>query len=97
MDDRTESKLDRLFEKLSDLAVDVARIATSVESNTDDIAEHIKRTNLLEEKLEKTEEKWHTQLDEALIPIKWGKVTLKLATATGVILGVWQLIQSLRS
>ena len=46
---------DRINDKLDDISTIVARIEVTLERNTDDIQEHIKRTNLLEAKMIKAE------------------------------------------
>jgi hypothetical protein len=90
-----EEKLDKIFEKISNLSVDVAQMAVSVEKNTQDLAYHIRRTDLLDEKLEKAEETWHTQLEEALVPVRWGKTTFKLLAAAGAIVAIWEAAKNL--
>lgn len=47
----TEQKLDRVLEQLSNHSVVLAEHTILHKQNTEDLREHIKRTNLLEEKL----------------------------------------------
>lgn len=88
-------RLDRILDKLTDMAVDIGRMALSVEKNTEDIGEHIRRTDLLEKKLDTYEEKYDDRLEEALLPIRWGKLTLKFTGWLAAIFGVAESIRHL--
>jgi hypothetical protein len=46
---------DRINDKLDDISVKVARIEVTLERNTDDLSEHMRRTELLEKKATKVE------------------------------------------
>ena len=76
---RILDKLESMTDKLNDQAVVLARHTFLHEKNTEDLAEHIKRTNALETKQEAHEVHVHTQMSEALLPIKSFKFLTKLA------------------
>jgi hypothetical protein len=84
-------KLDLIINKLTDMASDIARIGSHVETNTKDLEEHIRRTNLLEDKLHKSEDRIDSKLEEALMPVRWGKVSAKLAGVVGVLVALWEI------
>lgn len=44
-----------ILKELSDIKVELVRMSGTLERNTDDVAEHIKRTNALEKKIRKME------------------------------------------
>lgn len=52
-----ESKLDKVVESVSDLKTSVARIEVHVEKNTEDLAEHMRRTALAENRITSLEVK----------------------------------------
>lgn len=85
-------RLDIIIAKISDLAESVGYVKSHVEKNTKDLEEHIRRTNLLERKLDKTEESWENKMDEALIPVRWGKTTLKILAAGGAIAAIIEIL-----
>ena len=92
MDDkRILDKLDDLNDKLNDQAVVLARHTFLHEKNTEDLAEHIKRTNALETKQKAHEAHVHTQLSEALLPIKSFKFLTKLAGGILTLVAVLKL------
>lgn len=61
---RIENKMDQLYELNVEQTATLVRHELLHEKNTDDLATHIKRTNILEE-----------QMQEALKPIHWFKMT----------------------
>lgn len=54
--ERIEGKLDRVSEEQHKLAITCATMAMSVTQNTKDVAEHIRRTQLLENRVDVLEE-----------------------------------------
>lgn len=62
--DRIESKLDVLIANQQQHAVLLERHTVLHEKNSEDLAEHIRRTEILEK-----------QMDVALIPIQFGRAT----------------------
>ena len=87
-DNKIDEKLDKMLDKINSLHTDTALIQKDVGQNTKDLAFHIKRTNLLEERMEQHAAYHEKQLDEALIPIRWIKITLKILAAAAVIAGL---------
>ena len=85
-------RLDVVLQKLTDLAETLGYVKGHVEKNTSDLEEHIRRTNLLEHKLDKSEEKWEDKMEEALVPVRWGKTTLKLVAAGGAIAAIVEIL-----
>jgi len=53
MDDRIDTKLDKIIDKLSEHSIILAQHGVIHEQNAKELAHHISRTNLLETKLEK--------------------------------------------
>lgn len=78
--DRLEHKLDALFEMNVKQSGILERHSVLHEKNTEDLAEHIRRTDLIEERLEQQSKEQNIKMDEALLPIK----AFKLLTATSV-------------
>lgn len=70
-------KLDRILEHVTQLRVDTASIQKDVEKNTEDLSEHIRRTNILEK-----------QMNTALLPIKFAKVSGAILASIGVLAGL---------
>ena len=56
-------KIDKIYDKLLDISLDLGRMTTSVEKNTEDLSEHIRRTNLLEKKIEINEKSIRADLE----------------------------------
>lgn len=46
-------KIDKILDIVTEIKIDQAEMRKDVSQNTDDLAEHIRRTNLLEGKLQK--------------------------------------------
>lgn len=99
--DRIEVKIDRVYEILTEHSLSLNTHELLHKQNTEDLAIHIKRTNILQEKIEAHESEIQQRLKdndeklgEALIPVKifqfiW-KNTPKLAafiTALGMLAG----------
>lgn len=85
-------KLDTMNEHVGSMRVDIAKMQVFVGQNTKDLADHIRRTNILEEKmnleLDKIERKVNFQITA-------GKIIIGLLGVIGVILGIiydWQNI-----
>ena len=83
-----DKKLDKILDEVSDLKVGQAVIEKDVAQNTKDLSTHIKRTNLLEDRIEQHSTYHESQLEEALIPIRWIKITIKVLAAATVIAGL---------
>ena len=88
MSDKLEQKVDKILDKVGEIQVDNAILRKDVSQNTKDLSEHIKRTNLLETRIEQHSTYHEKQLEEALIPIRWIKVTFKILAAAAVITGL---------
>ena len=82
---RLETKIDRVLEKLSEHGEMLARHSELHNRNSDSLDEHIKRSNLLEQKLSRHEEEVGAKLEEALLPIKSIKWLGKILAALLVI------------
>ena len=85
MDKRTE---DRLFKQLDKIVDKQAEMAVTLIVNTNSLIKHVKRTDLLEEKVKQHAKHQEKQLEEALIPIRWFKTTAKVIGTIGVIAGI---------
>lgn len=93
MDDTTEKRLDRIEDKLDnlfELNVDQIRVlerhSVLHDRNTEDLAVHIKRTNLLE-----------NQMTEALKPIEWARMTGRiLLWISGAVIPIIALYYALK-
>jgi hypothetical protein len=85
-------RLDVVIQKLTEMAETLGYVKGHVEKNTADLEEHIRRTNLLETKLDKSEEKWEDKMDEALVPVRWGKTTLKIIAGGGAIAAIVEIL-----
>lgn len=79
---RIEHKLDALFEMNVKQSGILERHSVLHEKNSDDLAEHIRRTNILEE-----------QMSEALIPIKFLKMLVAVSLGGAAILGLFKIIK----
>ena len=53
--DRLESKVDKTIDAVTDISLIVAKMEVHVEKNTFDLADHMKRTELSEARLERLE------------------------------------------
>lgn len=53
--DRLESKVDKTIDAVTDISLVVAKMEVHVEKNTSDLADHMKRTELSEARLERLE------------------------------------------
>jgi hypothetical protein len=81
-------KLDKIMDKLVEVSISVAEIRKDVARNTDDLAEHIKRTDLRIELIEQEAKAHNAKLEEALTPIRWLKGAVALCSIVGVIIGL---------
>lgn len=64
--DRLESKIDKTIDVVTDISLNVAKMEVHVEKNTEDLEEHIKRTELNEARLERLE-----QIDQWIRGAAW--------------------------
>lgn len=67
--DRLETKIDKITDKLAEHSAAMAVHAALHEKNTKDLAEHIHRTNLLEEKLVPVEK--HVAAVNTILKVIW--------------------------
>lgn len=109
----------KVFEQLSDIRSSVAesRIlheqnAKSLSEQKEDIKEHIRRTNILEDKILAHEaaqtiansstaeilKEHETKLNKALMPIKWLKITVWVVGGTSTVIGsMYGLLQWMKT
>lgn len=71
---RIEQKIDTLMDHLIEIKVDISAMKGDIEANKDSLVEHVKRTNLLEEEIQRQE----IQLQEAMKPIEWVRTTARV-------------------
>ena len=74
--DRIEHKKDSLYELNVEQSNILVRHEILHERNTESIVEHVRRTNLLEQ-----------QMEEALKPIEWARMTAKIIAWTIPVVG----------
>jgi hypothetical protein len=77
-----ETKLDKIMDKLEQQSNTLARHGVLHEKNTEDLEEHIRRTAMLE-----------TQMDTALLPIKFVKMLVAISLGSAAVIGLFQLIK----
>lgn len=86
--ERLHSRIDDLVSTVTDIRVLVERNTVTLEKNTDDVERHIRRTDILEERME-----------QALAPsryFKWFAGTCGvLSLLVGLAYGILQLMQAL--
>lgn len=83
MDDR---RLERIEKKIDDLTDHLSNIDTTLALQHESLKHHIKRTNLLEKKIEPIES--HVKLLQGLF-----KIVSAISVMTGAILGVLKLVK----
>jgi hypothetical protein len=95
-------KLDKVLLLLTDMARDIGKLTSMTEENTRDLAEHIKRTNLLEDSLTETKKELDKKIEicedgveEARAPLKWMKITAKVLGAIVAAIAVVDYINRL--
>lgn len=92
----SDDKLDKVLENQTLMLQVQTKQGVYIEQNTKDLSEHIRRTNLLEEKLNKVEEKLSDKIDKIdddVKAVKIGyKVVIKLFVGTGAVIGLIKLI-----
>jgi len=80
-----DSEFTYLRERIDQIADTLSKNTAILESNTESLKEHIRRTDLLEQ-----------QMDTALLPIhfmRWLAYGIGVVlTVAGTVLGIWQLI-----
>lgn len=79
----------RLIESVSELRETMARNTAILEVNTDQLKEHMRRTDLLEDQIELHRRELDAKMEEALLPIKTVRALAKLggyvaAIASGI-------------
>lgn len=84
--EQLRAEIVNIREKIEDIAVTLAKNTAILDRNTDDLAKHIRRTDLLEGKME-----------VALLPIRWLRVSAivlgslgTLATIGGVLYRIYR-------
>lgn len=93
--DKLESKIDRLLDNSAEQGATLARHEALHERNTASLEEHVRRTDLLEVRLEQHAEAQGKRLDEALLPIKAAKFLLAMAAGVATIAGAAKLLLKL--
>lgn len=88
----TDAKLDKILDKLGEHSVILERHGIVHEQNAKELAHHILRTSLLEEHMETEHKEMKSNLEVALQPIKWAKLTVKIAAGAASIYGFLKLI-----
>jgi hypothetical protein len=86
-------KIDKILEKVTQLQIDAAMIKKDSAQNTKDLAEHIKRTNLLEARMEQHAEHHEAQLEEALLPIRSARFLAKVAAGVTTLLAIFKIVK----
>lgn len=81
-------KLDKVLDKLAESSVTLAVMQKDVSQNTKDLAEHIRRTDLLEARVDNHE----SEIQKALAPIKWAQWTLALCVAITTVISAAKAI-----
>jgi hypothetical protein len=54
--ERLDAKLDKILDTQTDIQIDLANIKANIEKNTLDLEKHIRRTDLLEQKVESNDD-----------------------------------------
>lgn len=83
------NKLEKILEQLSDIKVVLERHTVLHEKNTDDLAEHIRRTDLLETKLEEELGPIKSHVTKVDITIK--VIGIAAATLGAILMGLHEL------
>jgi hypothetical protein len=85
--------------KLDDINEKIANIDKTLAVNTELLAEHIKRTELLEGDLKEFKEKTGDQMQDALLPIKFARGAVEVSKIGSVIAsigaGIWAILKFL--
>lgn len=55
--DRIESKMDKTIDTVTEMSLTMAKMEVHVDQNTRDLEEHIKRTDIAEDRIERLEKK----------------------------------------
>lgn len=97
LENKIEEKVDKIIETQSDMRVDIAEIRKDINRNTGDMAHHIKRTDLLQDKVENNEERIY-KLEEPKIFKKYLlKIVAAIGAIGGAIYGIIRLIEAFGS
>lgn len=89
---RIETKIDKITDKIETLSNLAAKHEVLHKKNTEDLAEHIKRTDKLEDRMEQHSTDHNKKLEEALLPIKAAKFLVALAVGISAIVAVIKLL-----
>lgn len=88
-----ESKIDQIFESLSAIRVTLAEHTIVLQRNTEDVAEHIRRTNALEAR----HDEQSRRIEEAAFPVKAmkyiGSIVIAIAGLALTLYGLIQIVQ----
>ena len=88
----TDPKLDKIIEDLFEIKESVFRNTITLDRNTEDIAKHIQRTDILEDYVKTEVRLVKADLETALIPIKWFKTTFKVVVSLAALTtAIWTL------
>lgn len=90
--DRLEHKIDALFDMNVKQSNVLERHSVLHEKNTEDLATHIKRTDLIEARIEQQDRVNSAKLDEALLPIKAFKFMAAMAAGGAAIYGLFKMM-----
>jgi uncharacterized protein (UPF0335 family) len=92
---RMNAQLQKIYDLLTGVAIDVGVMKGSVEANRKDLEDHMEQTRLLRTQLELQKKEldtrgkvWDDGIREALVPTRWVKTTFKVLSAVGVIVAI---------
>jgi len=77
--DRLESKMDKTIDAVTEISLTMAKMEVHVEKNTEDLENHIKRTDLAEVRIERLEKVEQWLRGATWITIGLGTVLLAVA------------------
>lgn len=87
-----DAKLDKILDKLGEHSVVLAQHGVIHNQNAAQLAQHIARTNALEDHMDAEHREMKKNLDTALLPIKSFKFLTKVAAGIIVLAGILKLI-----
>jgi hypothetical protein len=91
--ERIDQNLEKIRDKQEEHSVHLERHTQLHSKNSEDLATHIKRTDLLEDRMEAHAKDHDSKLDEALQPIKAFKFLAKFAAGVAAIYGLLKLVK----
>lgn len=90
--DRLETKLDKIIDTLGEQSNTLTRHGVLHEQNAKELAFHIASHNLLKRHMDAEHAEINVKLETALQPLKWVKLTVKIAAGAASIYGLIKLI-----